>query len=366
MSALRPLRLRWLMIPGLLAVVGMLAGAALNSYFVAMSVLSAASADSAVTFFVLGDHGAGTLKQKFVARWLEQSCRNSRNANFVLLLGDNFYPRGVTSVEDEKWRTVFEEVYDSACLSEIPFYASLGNHDHQGSVEAQIEYGRSGLGSGRWRMPASHYVQDFQGGETWIRLVVLDTERFRQDEHVEGQLALLDEAFSGADPAMWRLVAGHVPVRSFSARYGDSRMLMEKLLPKLQEHDVDVYLSGHAHNLQMISWPDEPFYVISGGGAKRPRPLSDTGRGEPPLIYGNSTLGFAAIVAEPKTLKVLMIDALGGEVGKVELLKGPRWESYRFEGQFQVLSLGAGQPDGSMPARSPEPAGQVLSQRVGP
>lgn len=342
-SRLKELRLL-IVISLVLMAVALSAGAALSSYFSTMSALSSATTDPAVTFFALGDHGAGTLKQKFVARWLEQSCRNSQRTDFVLFLGDNFYPEGVDSVEDRKWQSVFEEVYDSRCLSEVPFYASLGNHDHLGNAAAQIEYGRSGRGSGRWKMSATHYMQDFRGGGAQVRLVVLDTEAFKQEEQADRQLALLDEAFSIANPKIWRLVAGHVPVRSFSHRYGDSPLLVRKLLPKLRQHRVDVYLSAHAHNLQMISRPNEPFYVISGGGAKRPRPLSAAAQSDPSLIYGNPTLGFAAIVAERQVLKVLMVDALGGTIEKVELTKRLDGLSVRYGGPYQASSAGDLQP----------------------
>ena len=46
--------------------------------------------------------------------------------DLVLLLGDNFYPSGVLSVDDLQFKTKFEEVYGNI---KIPFFVVLGNHD---------------------------------------------------------------------------------------------------------------------------------------------------------------------------------------------------------------------------------------------
>ena len=66
---------------------------------------------------------------------------------------------------------------------------------------------------------------------------------------------------------------GHHNVRTDSAKYHDKDWLRRGLLPALERNHVDFYLAGHSHNLQLIEYPDEPVYVIAGGGGKHPRPL---------------------------------------------------------------------------------------------
>jgi metallophosphoesterase superfamily enzyme len=54
---------------------------------------------------------------------------------FVISTGDNFHPRGVASVTDPLWDSVYERVYAAKSLCLAPWYPFLGNHDHQVSVQ---------------------------------------------------------------------------------------------------------------------------------------------------------------------------------------------------------------------------------------
>jgi predicted MPP superfamily phosphohydrolase len=97
----------------------------------------------------MGDHGTGGTAQREVADALAQ-VRADWGLDLVLLLGDSFYPDGVRGVDDPRWRTHFEDVYDAGRLP-LPFYAVAGNHDYKQRIEAQVAYGYR---STRWRMPA--------------------------------------------------------------------------------------------------------------------------------------------------------------------------------------------------------------------
>jgi predicted MPP superfamily phosphohydrolase len=59
--------------------------------------------------------------------------------DFILYLGDNFYGRGVSSVEDIQWQTKFENIFKPEALP-VPFYAVLGNHDYYLNPDAQVAY----------------------------------------------------------------------------------------------------------------------------------------------------------------------------------------------------------------------------------
>lgn len=274
--------------------------------------------DDSVSFYALGDTGTGTLKQNFVATMLNVSCKNSGHTDAVIMLGDNIYPDGVASVQDELWNDRFENVYDGECLSALPFYAMPGNHDYYGNIDAQVDYSNKNMGTGRWKMPATHYIKNFKNshGTTLVRLVVLDTER-----DVSQQLPILETAFKDLDTNIWRIVAGHVPIRSFSKKYGDNKNLVNVLLPELQKFHVHAYLSGHAHNLQILKRENEPLYVVSGGGGKAPRALTKNAANEPSLLYGKRTLGFTRIIASKDKLKLDVISLFDGSIVQFELFK---------------------------------------------
>lgn len=78
-------------------------------------------------------------------------------SEFVLGLGDNFYPSGVH--EHNYWRInqTFDQVYSHPSL-QVPWYNCAGNHDWAGqeaSIQHQIEYT---LLSDRWVMPSALYT----------------------------------------------------------------------------------------------------------------------------------------------------------------------------------------------------------------
>ena len=59
----------------------------------------------------------------------------------ALLLGDNFYPRGVVKglgVADPQFAKVFTGVLAQG--NHFPYYAVLGNHDHMDDIDAQVAF----------------------------------------------------------------------------------------------------------------------------------------------------------------------------------------------------------------------------------
>jgi len=116
------------------------------------------SSDERVSFIAVGDTGMGNADQAAVAGAMREKLVQSRS-DFVVLLGDNFYPSGVTSILDTQWKTKFEDMYGNWG---VPVYAVLGNHDYGGGAgdnddagRFQIEY--SGEGTA-WRMYDTFYA----------------------------------------------------------------------------------------------------------------------------------------------------------------------------------------------------------------
>ena len=96
------------------------------------------------TFLALGDFGrVGEYYQKDVAAELGRAAI-TLDAEFVLSVGDNFYPSGVASTQDQHWKSSFEEIYTHPNLYK-DWYVILGNHDYSGSTKAQISSYSMGL-----------------------------------------------------------------------------------------------------------------------------------------------------------------------------------------------------------------------------
>lgn len=237
--------------------------------------------DDALNFYTIGDWGVrglpvGSDAQLSVARGMSCVARESP-PKFIATLGDNFYPNGVTSIEDQQFVNKFENVYDDASMH-VPWYPSIGDHDHCGDVAAQAKYS---LRSSRWTMPRAWYTQYINipggGGGTVVQLIFVDwvalegrftktpgDRRFHEmlshaagpeaaDEHWEW----LQKVTNKGNPT-WRIVLGHRPLLSVSARserddmqYPAEANTRRAIRQLMEGADVDLWINGHDHTAQV-------------------------------------------------------------------------------------------------------------------
>ncbi len=223
-------------------------------------------------FIVLGDWGrAGADQQRDVGVTMGRAAAQS-GSQFTLNVGDNFYENGVSGVDDPQWIDSFETIYTDPALS-TPWHSILGNHDYQGSVEAQLNY----RGSARWRMPARYYTRtealpdgtraEFFHIDTCPFVLAYRGTKVRIDgEDTAAQLRWLERALA-ASTATWRIVVGHHPVYTTAGGKRDTPELIAQIEPLLQRYSVPVYFGGHVHNLQETDVGGVR-YVTSGAGSK--------------------------------------------------------------------------------------------------
>eukprot|EP01034_Spumella_vulgaris_P031178 gene31178-38525_t len=103
----------------------------------------------------------------------------------------------------------------------------------------------------------------------FIDTCLLSPELFRETRHITPSVtsnALFTiEAILKKSTATWLVVAGHYTVYSV-AEHGDTPSLLSLLVPLLVKYKVHLYLNGHDHVLQHISWRGTE-YITSGAGA---------------------------------------------------------------------------------------------------
>ena len=235
-------------------------------------------------FFALGDTGTGDPNQQKVAAAMAQQARLTPPA-FALLLGDNFYEFGISSAQAQEWQSKFETVYNAPEL-QVPFYAVLGNHDYLGNAEAEVLYTNQQPQS-RWKMPTRyyHFTQSLGDGQQVI-FVALDTEPLANSlVDSSQQLAWLRQTLAASD-AHWKIVYGHHPIYS-GGQHGNNARLIENLQPILNQYGVDLYLSGHDHDQQMLAPQQNLHFVVSGAGSK-----SRDVRWQSNTRYAATNLGF--------------------------------------------------------------------------
>lgn len=238
---------------------------------------------------VLGDWGTDRPGQRVVAAAMAERARQ-RPIDFVLTTGDNFYVSGVGSVEDPLWEEVFEDVYADRAL-QVPFYASLGNHDHKGNVGAQVEYSKV---SERWVMPAQYYdfTRTLADGTVAHFLAIDSTPIHSEWAGFEEQLRWLEDRLARST-ARWKIVFGHHPLYTNSGRENDVTMI-EHLEPIFDRWDVDLYFAGHDHILELLRPVKGVQYVVSGGGGGPDGAGRVTWRDET-TVYAATGGGFVAL-----------------------------------------------------------------------
>lgn len=241
----------------------------------------------------IGDSGTGSQDQEKVARAIEKFCAE-KGCDLGILLGDNFHPAGVQSVDDPQFVEKFEKPY--AKLG-IPFFAILGAHDwgRKGAMynwKAQIEYtGRSKS----WVMPSDVYSVKWGN----LKLIALNTNSFpRSTVQKEWLKKELENSSIG-----WNLVLGHEHIQAYGY-HGDTDFLVRDALPLLCGR-ADLYLSSHEHSLQVLK-ADCGLPLVVSGAAGTVRPVKNQG---PRALFVSSELGFAYLQVKKEELIIQMVSA---------------------------------------------------------
>jgi hypothetical protein len=244
----------------------------------------------------------------------------------------------VADADDPQWALKFERPY---AVLDIPFYATLGNHDYGApSVLQELADGLGGLGIDRTRGQAQvayaqtqdkfrcpHIFYRFQAGP--VELVSLNTATlfwkdlgfvetlagFEPDN--DAQLRALDQW--DAEPlAPWRIAFGHHPYLS-NGRHGNagaydgvfidgligSGSALKEFFEERIVGTYDVFLAGHDHNLQDLGEVDGTHLLVSGAGASV-RDLADPNRN--PTFYQSEELGFLVVEADERSMNFIFYE----------------------------------------------------------
>jgi tartrate-resistant acid phosphatase type 5 len=263
-------------------------------------LFSVVPAGKPIRVLAFGDFGTGSAAQTQTAAAMV-AYHKKHLFDFGLTLGDNFYSRGMTSPDDPRWQTQWEQLYSPM---HIPFYAVLGNHDWSGpdSPAAEILYSAK---SQSWHMPAPYYT--FTAGS--VQFFAFDTPAID-----EAELKWLDAELTKST-AQWKVVYGHYHI--YSATRGDNKELIARLLPVLKKHNVDVYLNGHDHNLQELKPEGSVHFFVSGGGGAGLYEMNPYDRS----VFRQKVNGFTVLEADSKTLAICFIGTDGSELYRRTLTK---------------------------------------------
>ncbi|CAN6290088.1 unnamed protein product [Urochloa humidicola] len=279
-----------------------------------------AKSDGSLSLLVVGDWGRkGTYNQSRVA---EQMGRvgEKLDIDFVISTGDNFYDNGLKGVHDQAFEESFTDIYTAQSLQK-PWYLVLGNHDYRGNALAQL--------SPVLRKIDNRFIcaRSFIVNAEHVDFFFVDTTPFQRKywthpgkhhydwrgvaprgKYIANLLEDLDEAMKKST-ATWKIVVGHHTMRSVSD-HGDTKELLELLLPVLKENGADFYINGHDHCLEHISSRDSPIqYFTSGGGSKAWRGVFQPNKDKLRFFYDGQ--GFMSLQLNQELAQFIFYDVSG-------------------------------------------------------
>jgi tartrate-resistant acid phosphatase type 5 len=217
--------------------------------------------------YLLGDVGEFNKETNKIFKNIKN---DKTNEDIIILLGDNFYPNGVESINDKKWNN-----YKNLNL-DIPIWCILGNHDYLGNVKAQIEFKTN-----NWNLPNYYYKKSFDKFDFFfidtsilvpnysnLNYSIVKSKIDREPlEMAKEMVEWLDrELEESTNP---KIILGHYPIFSFGM-YGINKKLFKILFPILKKHRIKYYISGHDHNLQIIDISTNNYsmqQIVSGAGS---------------------------------------------------------------------------------------------------
>lgn len=215
--------------------------------------------NKSLRLLAFGDYGMGNENQEKVMRLVENICQD-RKVDGILLLGDNIYMDGVQSIHDPKWKSVIEDPFNKPCLSKLPLFPILGNHDYKGNADAQIEYSKI---KENWHFPSRFYSVKFG---SLLEIVALDSNF--ADVCLDKDNCVLDFAYERLNNknTRWQIAMGHHPLMASSSKHspGVQGLLLTPMFCRF-----DAYLAGHSHHLEHVK-PNScngEFFISGAGGA---------------------------------------------------------------------------------------------------
>ncbi|MEO0334224.1 MAG: metallophosphoesterase, partial [Bacteroidota bacterium] len=193
----------------------------------------------------------------------------------------------------------------------------------RGSSRAQSDYS---LIRSRWNLPAHYYpFRQFLDQEE-VLFLVTDTSPFIQEYYEAGKSAILEqnkyrqhewlESALARSSAKWKIVVGHHPVYSSSPFHGNADELIDAFVPLFKQYQVDLYLSGHEHDLQLHKPLGSTYYLVSGAGSE----VRETGSYDI-TRFSASCNGFALIRLKDDTLTIYFIDKYGAILHQERVVK---------------------------------------------
>ncbi|PIX13233.1 MAG: phosphoesterase, partial [Flavobacteriaceae bacterium CG_4_8_14_3_um_filter_31_8] len=304
---------------------------------------------SGTNIYLIGDGGKLENGQSSEAlNALNEKVKNSKKEDVLLFLGDNIYPKGMPTSNNEEAKKSLQAQIDVAQNFKGKVIFIPGNHDWYSGIDGLKEEEKmveKVLGKKSFSPQNGCPLESFEVSKE-IVIITVDSEWYLNDwdKHpkindncdIKTRLKFFDEFKSLVNKNQGKtiILAMHHPLetngnhggqyafdilktplnilrRTSGASPADSnfplyRELSNKITTILQEYKNDVIVvSGHDHNLQYLVHKNIP-QIISGSGSKVNSVRhfkNDT------TTFGYASLGYSILNIQPQKQEVLFFDA---------------------------------------------------------
>lgn len=213
--------------------------------------------------WALGDSGTASPDAEAVREAWRTLHPDPLDTDVFLMLGDNAYGSG----EDSEYQTAVFDFYPE-WLRQVSLWATLGNHDGYSAFSDT----QTGPYFDVFTFPTAGEVGGVASGTEaywsfdYANVHFVDLDSMHSDRAPGGAMATWLEADLSATDADWTVVFFHHPPYSKGSHDSDRETelveMREFVDPILEDHGVDLVLSGHSHSYER-SWLLDGHYGTS-------------------------------------------------------------------------------------------------------
>ncbi|MDX2469882.1 MAG: metallophosphoesterase [SAR324 cluster bacterium] len=205
-----------------------------------------------VSFVAFGDAGEASQMQRDTFAAATKTCE-ALGCDFALLLGDNFYEKGIKRAKKKHLKKIYQKQLK---ILGLPLYVVLGNHDVKKNFQAQIDLHQI---EPLWNMPSTRY-QFTAGPANFIAL----------NSNCHGLDLFWGKEQLTKSAKKWNVILQHHTIFS-TGSHGDAPAPIGYLWEQLDFSKLDLFLSGHDHNLEHLTKRGQKAQYVISGSASRPR-----------------------------------------------------------------------------------------------
>jgi hypothetical protein len=208
-----------------------------------------------VRAWILGDAGTANQDQRDVRdayySYVDAASTNPGKTDMMLFLGDNAYNTGT----DSEYQNALFDIYDDMLKKSVA-WSCLGNHDgisansntQSGPYYDIFTFPKAGEAGGLASGTEAYYSFDYAN----IHFIVLDSNETNRD--VDEPMYTWAQSDIQNTTQDWIVVLFHHPAYTMGSHNSDNETqlieMRENFMPMLENHGVDLILSGHSHSYE--------------------------------------------------------------------------------------------------------------------